>query len=75
MKMTIVGPQIKSKMNVYSDSYFNHPDEMKDMETYSDCRPTDIMGGFVPQGKSEANLKKTEEAIQERFGLEKGGNE
>lgn len=65
----------KMKKNVDSDFYFNNPKAVKDMETYCEVTPVDVMGGFVPQDKSMSNLKKTEEAIQERFGLKAGGEE
>lgn len=57
---------------VPSDKYFNDPDSCSMYEDMGfDVRPVDLHGGFVPQNKSLANLKKTEQAIQERFNLEK----
>ena len=65
----------KMKYNVDSDFFFNNPKAVKDMEEYCDVTPVDVMGGFVPQDKSIENLKKTQDAIQERFGLKVGGED
>lgn len=62
----------KMKMNVDSEFYFNEPNDVKDMKTYSDVYPVDVQGACVPTDKN-ADLKETESNIQERFGLEAGG--
>lgn len=59
----------KMKKNVNSDFYFNNPDKVKDMEEYCDVTVVDAMGAFVPEDKSEGNLKKVEANIRSRFNL------
>ncbi len=66
----------KDEIYVNSDEYFNDPDCVDSYESMGfDIQPVDIFGGFVPQDKSINNLKKNEKAIQERFGLEAGGED
>jgi len=70
--MNIVGPDImRGKIRVDSEEYFNKPKKMEEMKQYSDVMPVDIFGAFVPEDKSDSNLKKTEAQIQKRFGLKK----
>lgn len=61
--------------NVRADDYLNKPDKFKELESYGiDCTPVDWNGGFVATDKfGKDNLSKTEDSIQERFGLEETG--
>lgn len=65
----------KMKMAVDSDFFFNNPKKVEEMKSYGEPYPVDVMGACVPLDKSIDNLKKTEESIQERFGLKAGGEE
>jgi len=65
-----VGPDIiRGKITIDSDTYFNEPKRMAEIKKYEDIIPVDVFGGFVPEDKSMANLKKTEDQINKRFGL------
>ena len=57
---------------VNSDRYFNGSNRVGILEDMGiEVQPVDVFGGFVPQNKSLSNLKKTEQAIRERFDLGK----
>lgn len=63
-------------MHVEAEHFFSNPTKMADLKDMGiEPIPVDAFGAFVPSDKSDSNLKKTEESIQERFGLKAGGEE